>query len=79
MIPRYSRERMSAVWSPENRYRKWLDIEVLACEVMARQGTIPKKSFLNIKKKAAFDINRIDEIEKTTRHDVIAFLTSVTE
>ena len=79
MIPRYSRERMSAVWSPENRYRKWLDIEVLACEAMARKGTIPKKSFLNIKKKAAFDIDRIDEIEKTTKHDVIAFLTSVTE
>jgi adenylosuccinate lyase len=79
VIPRYSRERMSAVWSPENRYRKWLDIEVLACEAMARKGTIPKKSFLNIKKKAAFDIDRIDEIEKTTKHDVIAFLTSVTE
>ncbi len=79
MIPRYSRERMSAVWSPENRYRKWLDIELLACEAMARLGTIPTKSLQNIKKKAAFDINRIDEIEKTTKHDVIAFLTSVTE
>ena len=79
MIPRYSRERMSAVWSPENRYRKWLDIELLACEAMARQGTIPTKSLQNIKKKAAFDINRIDEIEKTTKHDVVAFLTSVTE
>lgn len=70
---------MSAVWSPENRYRKWLDIELLACEAMARQGSIPKKSLQNIKKKAAFDISRIDEIEKTTKHDVIAFLTSVTE
>ena len=79
MIPRYSRERMSAVWSPENRYRKWLDIELLACEAMARLGTIPTKSLQNIKKKAAFDINRIDEIEKTTKHDVVAFLTSVTE
>ncbi len=79
MISRYSRERMSAVWSPENRYRKWLDIELLACEAMARLGTIPTKSLRNIKKKAAFDINRIDEIEKTTKHDVIAFLTSVTE
>ena len=79
MIPRYSRERMSAVWSPENRYRTWLDIEVLACEAMARLGVIPMKSLKNIKKKAAFDIDRIDEIEKTTRHDVIAFLTSVTE
>jgi adenylosuccinate lyase len=79
VIPRYSRERMSAVWSPENRYQKWLDIEVLACEAMARQGIIPRKSLQNIKKKAAFDINRIDEIEKTTKHDVVAFLTSVTE
>jgi len=79
VIPRYSRERMSAVWSPENRYRTWLDIEVLACEAMARLGVIPKKSLENIKKRAAFDIDRIDEIEKTTRHDVIAFLTAVTE
>jgi adenylosuccinate lyase len=79
VIPRYSRDRMSAVWSPETRYRKWLDIEILACEAMARRGSIPKKSLQNIKKKAAFDINRIDEIEKTTKHDVIAFLTSVTE
>lgn len=79
MIPRYSREQMSAVWSPENRYQKWLNIEILACEAMARLGVIPGKSLQNIKRKAAFDINRIDEIEKTTRHDVIAFLTSVTE
>jgi adenylosuccinate lyase len=70
---------MSAVWSPENRYQKWLNIEILACEAMARLGVIPGKSLQNIKRKAAFDINRIDEIEKTTRHDVIAFLTSVTE
>jgi adenylosuccinate lyase len=70
---------MSAVWSPENRYRTWLDIEIFACEAMARQGTIPKESLRNIKRKAAFDIDRIDEIEKTTKHDVIAFLTSVTE
>lgn len=79
MIPRYSRERMSAVWSPERRYRTWLDIEILACEAMARQGMIPRQSLRNIKKRAAFDMDRIDEIEKTTKHDVIAFLTSVTE
>lgn len=70
---------MSSVWSPENRYQKWLDIEILACEAMALQGVITKKSLNNIKKKAAFDVDRIDEIEKTTRHDVIAFLTAVTE
>lgn len=79
MIPRYAREKMTAIWSPENRYRKWLDIEILACEAMAKRGEIPLSSLKNIKEKAGFDVNRIDEIEKTTKHDVIAFLTSVTE
>lgn len=79
MISRYSRERMEAIWSPENRYRKWLDIEILACEAMAKRGEIPDESLRNIREKAAFDVTRIDEIEKTTKHDVIAFLTSVTE
>jgi adenylosuccinate lyase len=79
LIPRYSREKMTAIWSPENRYQKWLDIEILACEAMAERGEIPKASLKNIQEKAGFDVNRIDEIEKTTKHDVIAFLTSVTE
>ena len=79
MIPRYSREKMSAIWSPENRYQKWLDIEILACEAMTQMGNIPEYSLKNIKEKAAFDVARIEEIEKTTKHDVIAFLTSVTE
>jgi len=79
LIPRYAREKMSSLWSPENRYRKWLDIEILACEAMAMMDKIPQESLKNIKAKAAFNIARIDEIEKTTRHDVIAFLTSVTE
>jgi adenylosuccinate lyase len=79
VIPRYSREKMSAIWSPENRYQKWLDIEILACEAMAQMGNIPEYSLKNIKEKAAFDVARIEEIEKTTKHDVIAFLTSVTE
>lgn len=79
MIPRYARERMTAIWSPENRYQKWLDIEILACEAMNERGDIPFSSLKNIKEKAGFDIGRIDEIEKTTKHDVIAFLTSVTE
>lgn len=79
MIPRYSRERMTAIWSPENRYQKWLDIEILACEAMAERGEIPRASLKIIQEKAGFDVNRIDEIEKTTKHDVIAFLTSVTE
>ena len=79
MIPRYSREEMSAIWGSENRYRKWLEIELLACEALSKKGIIPKTSLATIKKKAAFDVARIDEIEKTTRHDVIAFLTSVSE
>jgi len=64
---------------PKNRYQKWLDIEIFACEAMAEKGKIPEESLKNIKAKAAFDVARIDEIEKTTKHDVIAFLTSVTE
>jgi len=79
MIPRYSREKMTQVWSPEHRYQKWLDIEILACEAMNKLGLIPKASLRTIKSKAGFDVERIDEIEKITRHDVIAFLTSVTE
>ena len=70
---------MSAIWSPKNKYQKWLDIEILACEAMAKRGDIPESSLKNIKEKAAFDLARIEEIEKTTKHDVIAFLTSVTE
>jgi adenylosuccinate lyase len=70
---------MAAIWGPENRYQKWLDIELLACEAMAERGEIPKESLRTIQEKAGFDVNRIDEIEKTTKHDVIAFLTSVTE
>jgi adenylosuccinate lyase len=79
LIQRYSRARMEAIWSPENRYRKWLDIEILACEAMAERGEIPADSMKNIRERAGFDVDRIDEIEKTTKHDVIAFLTSVTE
>ena len=79
MIPRYSREKMSRIWEPENKFQTWLDIEVAACEAMAELGQIPQESLKNIREKAGFDVKRIDEIEKTTKHDVIAFLTSVTE
>lgn len=79
MIPRYSRETMTKIWSQENKYQKWLDVEVLACEAMAKMGKIPKRSLKNIKEKVAINVGRIDEIEKTTKHDVIAFLTSLTE
>ncbi len=79
MIPRYSRDVMSEIWSPENKYRKWLDVEIFACEALAKQGKIPKAALKNIKQKVSIDVARIDEIEKTTKHDVIAFLTSLTE
>ena len=79
MIPRYSREKMTAIWSQENKYQKWLDVEIAACEAMAKLGKIPKKALKNIKEKVSIDAGRIDEIEKTTKHDVIAFLTSLTE
>jgi len=79
LITRYSREEMASIWSQENRFQKWLDMEILACEALALKGEIPEESLKNIKEKAGFDIGRIDEIEKTTKHDVVAFLTCVSE
>jgi len=79
VIPRYSREAMTRIWSAENRYQAWLDIEILACEAFAERGEIPREALNAIRERAGFDVERIDEIEKVTRHDVIAFLTSVTE
>ncbi len=79
MIPRYSREVMTKIWSPENKYQKWLDVEILACEAMAKLGKIPTSALKNIKKNVSINVERIDEIEKITKHDVIAFLTSLTE
>jgi adenylosuccinate lyase len=70
---------MAKVWKLENRFQKWLDVEIAACEAWAKLGQIPHKSLSIIKKRAKFDISRIDKIEKTVRHDVIAFLTSVAE
>ncbi|BAK83157.1 adenylosuccinate lyase [Komagataeibacter medellinensis] len=87
MVPRYTRPVMAAIWSPENRYRIWFEIEALACEAMAEYGAIPKDAAKTIREKgdaamAAFsqaDLDRIDEIEAETRHDVIAFLTWLAE
>lgn len=79
MIPRYSLPEMSAVWSDNNRFQKWLDTEVAACEAMTDLGIIPPEALEQIKGKAAFDIDRINEIEQVTRHDVLAFLTCVAE
>ena len=79
MIERYTLKKMGTIWNPENRFQKWLAIEILVCEALCKKGLIPKKALANIKKKAAFQIPRIEEIEKTTKHDVIAFITNVAE
>jgi len=79
MIERYSRPEMAAVWSQENKFRKWLLVETLACEAWSKLGRVPKKALDNIKKKAAFETARVDEIELVVKHDVIAFLTNVAE
>ncbi len=79
MIPRYSRPEMAKIWEPENRYQKWLDVEIAAWEAWAKKGEIPKKSLATIKMKSGFNVKRIDKIEEKVKHDVIAFLTSVAE
>ncbi len=79
MIPRYSRPEMAAIWSPENRYGIWLEIEILAMEAMGEIGIIPKDAAAAYRAKAKFDAARIDEIEREVKHDVIAFLTNVAE
>ncbi len=79
MIPRYSRPEMTAIWSPETRYSIWLEIETLAAEAMAELGTIPKDVPLAVRARGGFNVERIDEIEREVKHDVIAFLTSVAE
>ena len=70
---------MGRIWEPSNRYQKWLDIELAVCEAWTQRGVIPPENMGRIRSKAAFDVDRIDEIEKITRHDVIAFTTSVAE
>ncbi len=79
MIPRYTRPIMGRLWEPENKFQKWLDVEIAACEAWAELAEIPVDAVAVIKRKAKFDVKRIDEIEKVVKHDVIAFLTSVAE
>lgn len=79
MIQRYTRPVMGKLWEPENKFQKWLDVEIAACEAWAELAEIPVDALAVIKKKAKFDVKRIDEIEKVVKHDVIAFLTSVAE
>ncbi len=79
MIERYSRKEMAELWSLENRYNAWLEVELAVCEAWFEQGQIDKESMETIREKAAFDVDRIAEIEEVTRHDVIAFLTAIEE
>ena len=68
MIPRYTRTEMGRLWEPENRFQKWLDVEIAVCEAWAELGEIPEDALKVIKQKARFSIARIDEIEKTVKH-----------
>jgi adenylosuccinate lyase len=79
MIERYTRPEMGRIWEAENLYAKWLEVEIAACEAMAKENLIPRDALENIKKRAGFSVDRILEIEEETKHDVIAFLTSVAE
>lgn len=82
MISRYSRTKMTAIWSPETKYRIWFEIEAHACDALAEIGIIPKKAAQNIWEKgknAVFNVERIDKLESIIKHDVIAFLTHLAE
>ncbi|HKS27865.1 MAG TPA: adenylosuccinate lyase [Pyrinomonadaceae bacterium] len=79
MIERYTLPEMGALWSEQNKFQKWLDVEIAVCEVHAEMGTIPREAVEEIKERAAFTVERIHEIEKTTDHDLIAFTTNLAE
>ena len=77
MISRYSRPEMTEIWEPENKFRIWFEIEAHACDALAELSVIPKEAAAAIWERGKFDVERIDEIERQTKHDVIAFLTNV--
>ena len=79
MIPRYSRPEMTAIWSPESKFRIWFEIEAHACDAMAELGVIPREAAKAVWERGAYEIARIDEIERETKHDVISFLTNLAE
>ncbi|TPE69979.1 adenylosuccinate lyase [Halalkalibacterium halodurans] len=79
MIERYTRPEMGAIWTEENRYQAWLEVEIVACEAWAELGEIPKEDVKKIREHASFDVERILEIEQETRHDVVAFTRAVSE
>ena len=79
MIDRYTTPEMAKIWSDENKYETWIKVEITVTEVLSERGDIPKEAVKVINEKAAFSVERILEIEQTTRHDVIAFLTNLAE
>jgi len=79
MIERYSRPEMRAIWTEENKFKAWLEVEILACEAWSKLGVIPEEDVKKLWEGASFDINRIYEIEEETRHDVVAFTRAVSE
>src|SRR4051812_18904191 len=79
MIERYTRPQMGQIWQDQNKYQRWLDVELAVVETLAGEGTIPKKDAAEIKNRASFSVDRINAIEAEVKHDVIAFTTSVAE
>ncbi|OLN22978.1 adenylosuccinate lyase [Domibacillus antri] len=79
MIERYTRPEMGAIWTEENKFKAWLEVEILACEAWSELGEIPKEDVKKLRENASFDIDRINEIELETRHDVVAFTRAVSE
>jgi len=79
MIERYTRPEMGAIWTEDNRFKAWLEVEILACEAWSELGAIPKEDVKLLRRNASFDTNRIKEIEAETRHDVVAFTRAVSE
>src|SRR6476660_3407609 len=79
MIARYTNPEMGAIWSDQRRYETWLEVELAAVDAMAEAGIVPADAARELRAKASFDIARIDEIERITQHDVIAFTTAVAE
>ncbi len=79
MIERYTRPEMARIWSEENKYRQWLEVELAAAEALAQTNDVPPEAARLLRKHASFDLNRIQEIEREVKHDVIAFTTAVSE
>src|SRR5882672_3690398 len=79
MIPRYTRSQMGRIWEDQNKYQRWLDVELAVVQTLAEEGIIPKKDASEIVERASFSVDRINQIEAEVKHDVIAFTTSVAE